>query len=159
MNSIRGAKNLLALLCAVGIPVALAQPGPGGMRMPRYDTSTETTITGTVQEVIAMNSGRMAGTHLMVKTESGAIEVHLGPNQFLSQAGFQFAKGDAVSIVGSKVTIRGVSALLAREVTKDKKTLTLRDKTGRPMWAGRRQAPSKMSFVLRGGEARRCLAL
>jgi hypothetical protein len=108
------------------------------MKMQRYDPSTETNITGTVQDVLQPQRGRMTGTHLVVKTETGTTEVHLGPASFLTRQGFSFVKGDAVEIIGSKVTISGTEALLAREVSKDGKKLTLRDKTGRPMWAGRR---------------------
>jgi hypothetical protein len=110
----------------------------GGMKMAPYDVSTETTITGTVQDILHPQMGRMNGTHLLVKTESETIEVHVGPSDFVANAGFTFAKGDSVQVLGSKVTIDGKEALIAREVTRDGKTLTLRDKTGRPMWAGRK---------------------
>lgn len=110
----------------------------GGMKMTRYDVSSETTITGTVQDVLQPRRGRMMGTHLIVRTATETIEVHVGPSDFVTNQGFSFAKGDAVEILGSKVTIDGKEALIAREVTKDGKTLTLRDKTGRPLWAGRK---------------------
>ena len=129
--------SLVAAACAL----ALAQtPGGGvkrGMRMPHYDTSTEITIAGTVQEVLHPQMGRMNGTHLLLKAETETIEVHIGPSNFVSSEGFTFAKGDPVQVLGSKVTIGGKQALIAREVTKDSKTLTLRDKTGRPRWTGR----------------------
>lgn len=133
----------IGCLAAVGCALMLAQPPQGGMRhggmkMAPYDVSTETTITGTVQDILHPQMGRMNGTHLLVKTESETIEVHVGPSDFVANAGFTFAKGDSVQVLGSKVTIDGKEALIAREVTRDGKTLTLRDKTGRPMWAGRK---------------------
>ncbi|HVY94413.1 MAG TPA: hypothetical protein VHA14_16745, partial [Bryobacteraceae bacterium] len=51
-------------------------------------------------------------------------------------SGFKFAKGDSVEITGSKVTMNGEEWIIAREVTKDGKTLTLRDKDGNPKWSG-----------------------
>ncbi len=132
---------LLAAACIVVVPSAVAQPANPGMGTPRYDSSTETNIKGTVEDVPhPQYSSRRgtAGIHLMVKTETGTIEVHLGPSSYVTQQGFSFAKGDAVEVVGSKVTIDGAEAIIAREVVKDGKTLTLRDKTGRPKWAGRR---------------------
>ncbi len=116
------------------------QGGMNGMnmKMMRYDASTETTITGTVQDVLHPQMGRMNGTHLLVKTETETIEAHVGPSDFVTGEGFSFAKGDSVQVLGSRVTIDGKAALIAREVTKDGKTLTLRDKTGRPLWAGRK---------------------
>ncbi len=130
--------SLVAAACAL----ALAQPPGGGakkgMRMPNYDASTEITLTGTVQDVLHPQMGRMNGTHLLLKTETETIEVHVGPSNFVVAEGFTFAKGDSVQAVGSKVTIGGKEALIAREVTKDSRTLTLRDKMGRPLWAGRK---------------------
>jgi len=130
----------VAAACIAAVP-SVGQPANPGMRMPRYDSSTETNIKGTVEDVLhpqySSRRGNM-GIHLMVKTETGTIEVHLGPSSYVTQQGFAFAKGDAVEVAGSKVTIAGAPAVIAREVVKDGKTLTLRDKTGRPKWAGRR---------------------
>jgi hypothetical protein len=75
----------------------------------------------------------------MVKTEAETMDVRLGPASFVSGKGFTFAKGDAVEITGSKVSMDGKDAVIAREVVKDGKTLTLRDKMGRPMWSGGRR--------------------
>ena len=140
MKSLRTFGCFLAAACIVVVP-SLAQPANPGMGMPRYDTSTETNLKGTVEDVLhPQNSSRRGtmGIHLMVKTDTGTIEVHLGPSSYVTQQGFTFAKGDVVEVVGSKVTIDGTAAVIAREVVKDGKTLTLRDKTGRPKWAGRR---------------------
>ena len=79
----------------------------------------------------------MMGTHLLVKTNTETIEVNLGPANFISREGFTFAKGDSVEILGSKAPMGDAEVLIAREVTKDGKKLTLRDETGRPLWAGR----------------------
>jgi hypothetical protein len=108
------------------------------MKMMRYDVSTETTITGTVQEVLRPQQTRMMGIHLTVKMATEAIEVHLGPSDFIANAGFSFAKGDSVQVLGSIVMTHDGEFLIAREITKDSKTLTLRDKMGRPLWAVRK---------------------
>jgi len=131
-----GVGTFLALAFVVGVPNVFAQPQGCCMGMPGYQVSTETTITGTVEDVVQPARGRMMGTHLLVKTEAGTIEVHLGPSAFLSREGFSFAKGDTVEVVGSKMTMGGGEVIIARELSKDGKKLTLRDKTGRPVWAG-----------------------
>lgn len=129
----------MAIAGVLALPSALAQPRKGpGPGMPRYDKSTETTISGVVNEVQQMQRGRMGGTHLIVKTDAETLEVHLGPSSFLSSQGFSFTKGDTVEVLGSRVKFGDTEALIAREVTKDGKKLTLRDDSGRPMWAGRR---------------------
>lgn len=115
--------------------VALAQPK---FRMPNYNAATEAKISGTIEDVQQMPHGRMTGIHIIVKTGSETADAHLGPSDFIAGKGFTFAKGDSVEIVGSKVKMNGADALIAREITKGGNTLTLRDQSGRPLWAGRR---------------------
>lgn len=125
-----------SVVVALSLAVAMAQqPRKGQGR--NYNPATEKTITGEVQDVQQTQRGRVPGMHLMVKTESETVDVRLGPSTFIENQGFTFAKGDKVEVIGSKVTVQGVEALIAREVTKDGKKLTLRDTTGRPLWAGR----------------------
>jgi hypothetical protein len=80
----------------------------------------------------------MMGTHLVVKGADSAMEVMLGPTKYVGDQGFSFAKGDSIQVTGSKMTMCGKEFIIAREVVKDGKTLTLRDKSGRPKWAGQR---------------------
>ena len=130
-------------------PLAFSQMG-GGMGMgPRranriYNPATETTVKGTVEEVKTF-SGRGAwnGTHLTLKTKSGAFDVHLGPSAYIAKEGFKFAKGDQIEVTGSKVKYQGHDAIIAREVKMGGKTLTLRDAQGFPAWAGGRRMMMK----------------
>jgi hypothetical protein len=78
----------------------------------------------------------MMGTHLTVKAGDETREIALGPSKFIAGKGFSFSKGDSVEVTGSKVTMGGTGYVIAREVIKDGKTLTLRDKSGTPQWAG-----------------------
>jgi hypothetical protein len=120
-------------------PRAWPQMGPGmGYGPGLYDSSTEITVRGVVEEV--QNSaypGQWAGTHVSLKTDKGTYDVRLGPTPFLSQNNFSIAKGDTLSVAGSKLNIQETDFLIAREVTKDGKTLTLRNAQGFPAWAGR----------------------
>jgi len=134
MQSLLKVGCLLVASCIAGIPALIAQPQSCCKGMPQYDTTSESTITGTVQDVLQTQRGQVTGTHLMVKAESGVVDVRLGPTSFLTRQGFTFAKGEQVEITGSKTTINGSEVVIAREVMKDSKKLTLRDKTGRPMW-------------------------
>jgi len=124
------------------LPFAYAQRGAGpGPRGVMYNPATETTIKGTVEEVKTI-SGRRSwwnGIHLMLKAEDKTLDVHLGPESFLKEKGFSFAKGDQVEVIGSKVNYQGGEAIIAREVKKDGKTLTLRDAQGFPEWSRSRR--------------------
>ena len=126
--------KILAGVCALTIAVAFAQP-----RAPRYyDPAKEVTISGKVDAVQQVQKGRFPGTHLMVKTQTETVDVRLGPSYFIENHGFSFAQGDQVEVLGAKANVNGVDVVIAREVTKDGQKLTLRDTTGRPMWAGRK---------------------
>ncbi len=127
----------VAALVIATVIFGMAQgPGTG---MPNYDPKTETTISGIVDDV-QQHAGHhgWTGIHLMVKTDTGTVEVHVGPSAYISQQKFSFAKGDQVQVLGSLVKLNNADALLAREITKDGKTLTLRNAQGIPQWSGGR---------------------
>jgi hypothetical protein len=133
--------GLTLALAALALLPAWAQQGRH-MNMPghHYDASAEVTLKGNVTEVKEVECeicGSAMGTHLVLKTEAESIEVMLGPTAFLKKHDFEFAKGAEIEVIGAKIKMDGQDELLAREVKKGEKTLTLRDKMGRPMWAGR----------------------
>ncbi|HEX6905995.1 MAG TPA: hypothetical protein VF154_05245 [Terriglobales bacterium] len=125
----------MAVVLFLSVPLAFAQRG-----MRNYDPSTETTVKGTVEEVKQV-SGRHGwnGTHLMLKTEAGQMDVHAGPSSYIAAQGFTFAQGDKVEVLGSKVKLGGGEALIAREIKQGDKTLVLRNAQGIPQWSGGRQ--------------------
>ena len=99
------------------------------------------------------------GTHLTVKAGDETREVMLGPANFITGKGFAFAKGDSIEVTGSKITMGAMEFVIAREVVKDGKTLTLRDKTGTPQWAGKgedgpqgRQIASRLNYSIERGQ-------
>jgi len=138
----KGWKTLLAITAMLGVGAsASAQPcdscsGTNAGQI--YSSATETTVTGTVDDVKRMPpaGNGMAGLHLVLNTSAGAIDVHVGPTWYVSSRNFTFAKGDAVTLVGSKITMSGREVLIAREITKGQQTLTLRTANGIPVWSG-----------------------
>lgn len=133
-----------SMVFAIGVAIlGIAAAGYAQQATPRggrnYNPATETTLTGTVQEVQNIpTSGRGGGgVHLVFRTGEGPVEVHLGPASFAASKNFTFAKGDALTITGSKVTIDGQPVLIAREIKKGDQVLTLRDANGIPLWSGR----------------------
>ena len=135
-----------ALLVVGAASFVLAQaPRAGRQGSPIYDVKTETTIEGTVVavETIAGPGGRgrrgLGGTHLVVKTETEKLDVHMGPTVYLAEKQIAIATGDAVEILGSRVTIDEEPVLIAREIKKGDQTWALRDASGRPLWSGGRR--------------------
>ena len=132
--------GMLTVLLLAGMCAAQAR-FTGGRGSSNYDPKTETTVSGVVDEVQTLpGKGANTGTHLVVKSEKGMVEVHVGPTAYLSSKGFSFAKGDSVEVLGSKVVLDGKDALIAREVKSSGKTLTLRNAAGKPMWSGGRRS-------------------
>jgi hypothetical protein len=123
-----------ALLLSVLLASAQGPDAHKNMRM--YDPATETSLKGNIEAVTQQARGQMMGTHLTIKTAEETREVMLGPAQFITSKGFSFVKGDAIEVTGSRITMGAMEFVIAREVVKDGKTLTLRDKTGTPQWAG-----------------------
>ena len=132
--------KVLSLSLAIASLATVAQAQNGSRN---YNPATETTMTGTVDSIKTLPSqGRGGGgLHLILAAANGPIEVHVGPVAFVSSKNMTFAKGDAVTVLGSKVAMAGQDVLIAREITKGNQVLTLRDAAGIPLWAGR-GAPS-----------------
>jgi hypothetical protein len=122
---------------------AAAPPGaagvgapPPGAAVPRYDKTTETTLKGPIVEVKLVDTpSGVQGTHLMLRQGQQMIEVFVGPTVYLNAQGMNFAKAEAIEVIGSKVQINGASALLARQIKKGDKSFAVRDENGRPAWA------------------------
>lgn len=127
---------LAVLLAAVAAALAVEprQGGPAGM--PMYDKATEVTVQGEVTAVTTVAGRRgMSGIHVTMNAEGGPVEVHLGPATYLEEQHFRVAKGDVIEVVGSRVTINGSVAVLARTVKKGETVVVLRDENGVPKWA------------------------
>src|SRR5579871_478349 len=97
-------------------------------RVPVYSTSNEGILQGVVQDVQEFYcpiSGD-EGTHLLVKTEDGTLQVHVAPTRFLRDKKLSFNKGDQVRIVASRIIYNGHEALIARTVTRGDQTMAFR---------------------------------
>ena len=132
---------VLAACLLLGLTTLASAQGRQGMPH-RYDATTETTLTGTVEEVLHPQGPQgMVGVHLNLKSESGMIEVHVGPENYLKAKGVSFERGDTVTVTGSKQLLQGKDSLIAKEVKKGDQVLTLRNADGTPKWS-RRGGPS-----------------
>jgi hypothetical protein len=129
---------LLALLVPVLSPVR-AQMGQGmGIGPDYYDGSSSVVIHGVIETVEAnAYNCRWGATELTLKAGRDTYIVQLGPTTFLAGNDFNIAKGDELRVSGFKFTCQGTAFLIAREVTKGGKTLTLRNAQGVPAWTGR----------------------
>lgn len=105
-------------------------------RAPAYDSSDEVSVQGMVQDVQQFYcpiSGEQ-GTHLIVKTENGTVQVHIAPTRFLRSNNLSFNRGDEIQVVGSRIVYQGHDAMIARSITRAGQTVAFREPNGRPLW-------------------------
>ncbi len=119
---------------AFGLLIAssvFAQAGP-----PKYDLTAEAKFKVTVQDLKLPAKGHEKDVaHLLVQSGEDTIDIYLCPKAFLDDMGATFAKGDEVTVTGSKIKQDGADLVLARQVVKGTDTLLLRDDKGKPVWA------------------------
>ena len=84
-------------------PSAPQAPKPAPAKAPEYDPKAEVTIKGVVEdEHQSTTRGDHPGLHLMLRTETELLEVHTCPVRFMKELEFAVAKGDEVTIIGSR---------------------------------------------------------
>jgi len=152
MKKYLGAGLVLALVVSAGI--AVAGPGPGGKcgqdgrwggPGSRYDAAKAETVKGEVVAVEKLGYGRNEGmgVGLKLKTASGELIVHLGPQWYLDrQGGTAIAAGDTVEVTGVKTLHRRGEIFVAAEVKRGADIVKLRDEQGVPLWADGKRCAS-----------------
>jgi DNA/RNA endonuclease YhcR with UshA esterase domain len=141
MNLVRWSKVLgTAALLIVATQTILAAQKIANTG-PKYDVANEVKIKGVVEDIREV-PGNFEGTHLVVKTDTGTVLVHVAPADFLKEMDTSFKKGDEVTVTGAKAPDAAEPEILAREITVGTNTTTLRDDKGIPVWAGWKPAKS-----------------
>ena len=126
-------RRVLVAVTAALAGTAFAQIGTEPESM-IYRRATEATLTGTVETVGRIQPDGFRGVHLILRAQSALVDVYVGPAWFTKQQNFEFMKGDALSVTGSRAVIAGRNALVAREIKKGDKVLWLRNADGFPLW-------------------------
>jgi hypothetical protein len=126
--------GVFLIVVALGSATVAAQGA--GKAANLYDPSTEVTVSGVITAVVSVTSPEgTVGVHMNVKDATGQIvKVQVGPALFIGMNNFFFFAEETVSITGAYVARDGALALWARQITKDGKTLTLRNPDGAPRW-------------------------
>jgi len=99
-----------------------------------YNPADEVTVKGVVQEVqefdCPVSEGEL-GSHLMLKTPDGMIQVHLAPTRIISGQKLTYSPGDQLEVVGAKFRFEGKKGVIAREITRGNESIIFRDPEGK----------------------------
>lgn len=140
-------------IVTLAIPfAACSAPWDGSQRLSRmttvYDVNQLETITGTVEKIYekipsTSANANSAGYHMVIKTKTESVDIHLGPIWYIKSLEGKIDRGDIVQVSGSraeghvaekgKISLREIRA---SEVKKgDEVVLKLRDRDGKPFWS------------------------
>ena len=137
-----------AALCSFGLTFLACDISAQHLARPIYDSATVVTVSGTVLTVEQhqcslgwrgqgsreIHPSAWVGTHAIISTEYGILDVHLGPPAFLQQHHFMLAKDEEIEVTGSKFAKNSPVLLIAKELKKGQSFLELRDSNGKPLW-------------------------
>jgi hypothetical protein len=134
-----------AFMCALGsgvFPVASAQAQSASAAQagsslssnaPDYDTSKEIKVQGTIQQIEVLGSGAPLGTHVLIQTDQGVVDAHLGYRKATTAENLGLSVGQEIQITGMMANIGSNSVLLARILTTPTHIYILRSEHGIPV--------------------------
>jgi len=119
----------LSPLQAQTAAVVTKPSGPYG-----YDVSEEVVLNGAVSLVLAKPSqGMVTGSHLLLTTLSGPVDVSLGAFGLRGQGALSVAAGQQVNVTGVMKTLKGQQVFLARTVKVGERIYAIRNEHGIPV--------------------------
>jgi hypothetical protein len=98
-----------------------------------YDPGREVSVQGSVVSYSETSSTAPFGAHVTLQTASGVLDVHLGDPRLLASKNLTLEAGDAVRVVGEKVSFGASTQFVARLVQKGNQAVMLRSARGLPL--------------------------
>jgi hypothetical protein len=124
---------LFGLLLAISAVPLVAQPATQHAS-PYYDVRQEVTMSGTVTSVLSKATpGMLMGSHLMLTTETGAVDASLGRWGLQGKGALSVGAGQSVEVTGVMKTIRNQQVFVARTVKVGARTYAMRNEHGIPV--------------------------
>ena len=135
MRKVLGGLGLATLVAVLSLAVpATAQtvkPVKRAPVAPQYDVRQETTLKGTVNQVVTKPSkGMLVGTHMMVTTSSGVVDAHLGMFAMRGKNALKLTPGESVQMVGVMKNSGKEHVFLVRSVKTGSTEFAVRNEHG-----------------------------
>jgi hypothetical protein len=142
--------SLLVLIFT--LPAAQAQTTTTSAGPFNYDISQEVTLSGTVSSVLTVPSpGTVAGSHLLLATVSGQVDISLGVFGLRGKDAIPVAGGQQVEVIGVMKVFKDKQVFFARAVMVGDHTYAIRNKHGIPITP---QARERVGQNAQSGETR-----
>jgi len=125
------ASALAAALAAAGTVGAQTAPQADSAQ---YQVGREVNLVGTVSSVVENGKNGPLGTHVMVQSASGLVDVHIGSAKYLEMNKLNLKSGDSVRILGENFTVGTDTVFYARIVQDGTVAIAVRSPKGMPLW-------------------------
>jgi hypothetical protein len=131
-------RNLLlsCVLATISLPFitnAQSTANESAMASPAYDLNKEIKIDGTIDKIESNSNGGPIGTHLVVISAQGVVDVHLGASAAVTAKNLGLTVGESIHVTGMMASIGGNPVLLARILTTSDHIYMLRNEHGAPI--------------------------
>jgi hypothetical protein len=150
----------LALLCLAASPVAALAQRPHANSVAAtsggYNVANDSSLQGTILTYTENSKTPPLGTHVLLQTGSGNVDVHLGDARVLHQAKLNLTEGMSVRFVGQPQSLGKSTVFLARLVQVGSQIVAVRSTRGLPVSPGtpRGKAAAKNAETNQQGGAR-----
>jgi hypothetical protein len=125
--------GLAVVLMPLGVKAQSAIPSNNQLSSPVYDLNKEVKIQGTIEKIESSPIGGLLGSHVLVSSGGGTIDVHLGASAAVSAKNLGLSAGENIEITGMMATMSGNSVLLARILSTSSHIYMLRNERGVPV--------------------------
>lgn len=125
-----------------GMMPANPRGGYGRHRGMIFNSNEVETVTGKVLQVDTWTRGEWqgGGVHVVLQTDNETIDLHLGPAWYINNQDIRIEPNDRIQVAATRVSSAdGRAVMVASEISKGNKTITLRDDAGFPVWMRGRQ--------------------
>jgi hypothetical protein len=120
--------------------------------VPVYDVTKEVKIRGTIRKIDAFGTSESAGTHILIQTARGDVDVQLGFGAESNPTYLRIAPGQTVTAIGMMQEMGASQELVARILTTPSCIFVLRNERGIPVRATpHRNLPPNTMFSSLGG--------
>ncbi|HEX4542053.1 MAG TPA: hypothetical protein VH114_02715 [Candidatus Acidoferrum sp.] len=128
-------KNKFGFLLAASLAICLSagaqQAKQADLRqLQSYDAGREVQVVGTIVKFDSASSVLPMGTHVLMQTASGQVDVHLGNARVLAANHLALNAGDNIRIVGEPMALGDGTYFAARIVQKGMQAVAVRNTKG-----------------------------